>query len=135
VAHEFLIDVSEFKHINEVDISKRLIDYNFHPPTMSWPKKSTLMIEPTESESTEELNRFINALISIRREIEECPELLKNAPHPISLVKNKWTYPYTMQEAFFPLPELEKMKLWPSVSRVNDVFGDQLMYNFFKKND
>ena len=132
VAHEFLIDVSEFKQINEVDISKRLIDYNFHPPTMSWPKKSTLMIEPTESESIEELNRFVNALISIRREIDECPELLKNAPHPIKLIAQPWNFPYTMERAFFPQKELKNEKHWPATSRVNDLYGDKLIYDSFR---
>ena len=137
VAHEFVLDMNEFRSlgINEVDIAKRLIDYSFHPPTMSWPVKGALMIEPSETEFKEEMDRFIRAMIKIREEIDKCPEIVKNAPHPISLVKNKWTHPYSMQEAFFPLPELEKMKFWPSVGRVNDVFGDQLMYNFFKKND
>jgi glycine dehydrogenase len=128
-----LIDVSEFKHINEVDISKRLIDYNFHPPTMSWPKKSTLMIEPTESESQEELNRFINALISIRREIDECPELLKNAPHPIKLITQPWQFPYSMERAFFPQKELKNEKHWPVTSRVNDLYGDKLIYESTRK--
>ena len=128
VAHEFLIDLSEFKHISEVDVSKRLIDYNFHPPTMSWPKKSTLMIEPTESESKEELDRFISAMISIRREIDEEPELLKNAPHPIKLISKPWNFPYSMEHAFFPEKELKKEKHWPTTSRVNDLYGDKLIY-------
>lgn len=133
VAHEFLIDVSEFKHINEVDISKRLIDYNFHPPTMSWPKKSTLMIEPTESESQEELERFINALISIRKEIDECHELLKNAPHPIKLIGQPWVFPYSMERAFFPIKGLKSEKHWPATSRVNDLYGDKLIYETTRK--
>ena len=129
VAHEFIIDLSEFKDINEVDVSKRLIDYSFHPPTMSWPKKGVIMIEPTESESKEELDRFIRSLISIRKEIDHQPELIKNAPHPLKLIHNEWKYNYTMEQAFFPLAELKTFKFWPSTSRVNDIYGDKLMYN------
>ena len=129
VAHEFIIDLSEFKNINEVDVSKRLIDYSFHPPTMSWPKKGVIMIEPTESESKEELDRFVRALIKIREEIELNPEVLKNAPHPLKLIQNDWKYNYTMNQAFYPLPELKKYKFWPTTSRVNDIYGDKLMYN------
>ena len=134
VAHEFILDVNEFKPlgITEVDIAKRLIDYSFHPPTMSWPEKGTLMIEPTESESKEEMDRFIRAMINIREEIDSNPSLLQNAPHPISLVNDKWNCSYTIQEAFFPLPELEKNKFWPTISRVNDVYGDQMIYKTLK---
>lgn len=128
VAHEFLIDVSQLKSITEVDISKRLIDYSFHPPTMSWPKKSTLMIEPTETEDKEEMDRFIRAMISIRNEIDVCPALLKNAPHPINLIHEEWTMPYSMLQAFFPLPELKERKQWPTCARVDDLYGDKLMY-------
>ena len=128
VAHEFILDVSEFKNINEVDISKRLMDYSFHPPTMSWPIKGAIMIEPTESESKEELDKFIDALISIRNEIDNNEEILKNAPHPIKIIKNDWKYNYTMKEAFFPLPYLEENKFWPTTTRVNDLYGDQLFY-------
>ena len=131
VAHEFILELNEFKSIGitEVDIAKRLIDYSFHPPTMSWPQKGTLMIEPTESEPKEEMDRFIRAMICIRDEINTMPELLKNAPHPISLAANSnWDFPYTMREAFFPLQELKTRKFWPSISRVNDVYGDQLFY-------
>lgn len=131
IAHEFILDMNEFrsKGITEVDIAKRLIDYSFHPPTMSWPVKGAIMIEPTESESKKEMDRFIRAMINIRQEIDTCPDLLKNAPHPISLIKDGWEFPYSMKEAFFPLPELENRKFWPSVGRVDDVFGDQLMYS------
>ena len=134
VAHEFILDLNEFrsKGITEVDIAKRLIDYSFHPPTMSWPEKGTLMIEPTESESKEEMDRFIRAMIQIREEIDTNPSLLQNAPHPISLVNDTWNYSYSLQEAFFPLPELEKNKFWPTISRVDDVYGDQLLYKSAK---
>lgn len=124
VAHEFIIDLSEFKEITDVDVAKRLIDYCFHPPTMSWPKKSSLMIEPTETETREEIDRFVEAMISIRREIDEQPLLLKNAPHPIQLTKEEWNYPYSMREAFFPVNK----KYWPSTSRVDDLYGDKMMY-------
>ena len=119
-----IIDLSEFKEITDVDVAKRLIDYCFHPPTMSWPKKSSLMIEPTETESREEIDRFVEAMISIRREIDEQPLLLKNAPHPIQLLKEEWDYPYSMREAFFPVNK----KYWPSTSRVDDLYGDKMMY-------
>lgn len=131
VAHEFILELNEFKSIGitEVDIAKRLIDYSFHPPTMSWPQKGTLMIEPTESEPKEEMDRFIRAMICIRDEINTTPELLKNAPHPISLTANSnWDFPYTIEQAFFPLQELKTRKFWPSISRVNDVYGDQFFY-------
>ena len=129
VAHEFIIDVNEFKSkdITEVDISKRLIDYSFHPPTMSWPKKGTLMIEPTESESQEELDRFINAMIKIRKEIDENPEVIKNAPHPVTLITD-WNFNYSMEKAFFPDINLKNNKFWPSTSRIDDIYGDKLMY-------
>lgn len=129
IAHEFIVDVSEFKNVNEVDICKRLIDYSFHPPTMSWPRKGALMIEPTESESKEEMDRFIHAMRLIRKEIEETPEILKNAPHPIKLVSTEWNYNYSMNQAFYPLPHLKYDKLWPSTTRVDDVYGDKLMYS------
>ena len=139
VAHEFIIDTSEFKKygINDVDISKRLIDYSFHSPTMSWPRQNVLMFEPTESESKEELDRLIEALISIRKEISSIKNniyskddnLLKNAPHTIDMLFN-WNKPYSSKEACYPLNYLQKNKFWPSVSRVNDVLGDQ---NILKK--
>jgi len=134
VAHEFILDVNQFKSrgINDVDIAKRLLDYSFHPPTMSWPVKGTLMIEPTETESKEEMDRFIRAMRAIRKEIDNQPELLKNAPHPINLVENKWEFPYSMEEAFFPLEELKTRKFWPSISRVDDVYGDQMIYSKLK---
>jgi glycine dehydrogenase len=128
IAHEFIIDISEFKNVNEVDISKRLLDYSFHPPTMSWPIRGSLMIEPTESENKEELDRFIMAMISIRKEIDNNPDILKNAPHPMKLVREEWKYKYSMKDAFYPLPYLETNKFWPTTSRVNDLYGDKLFY-------
>nr|CAH8871034.1 unnamed protein product [Trichobilharzia regenti] len=143
-AHEFIIDCSQFsdQHIEVIDIAKRLMDYGFHSPTMSWPVTSSLMIEPTESESRLECDRLCDSLISIRKEIDkvvkgewdiECNPL-KMAPHTMEVVINsKWDRPYTRQEAAFPAPwqnmkngSINKLsKLWPSVSRLDDAYGDQ----------
>ena len=136
VGHEFILDTCEFKHLHlsDVDIAKRLIDYSFHPPTMSWPKLNSLMFEPTESESKSELDRLINSMIKIREEIDEIENnkyskecnVFKNAPHSIQEISN-WNYDYSMDKAFFPLPELKHNKFWPSISRVNDLYGDRLL--------
>ena len=136
VAHEFIIDISNLKKINitENDIAKRLIDYSFHPPTMSWPRMGVLMFEPTESESKEELDRLVLALKSIRKEIYEIDRgeysqddnVLKNAPHNIQMIK-KWDYPYSFEKAFYPVDYLNENKFWPSVARVDDVYGDKQM--------
>ena len=144
VGHEFIIDVNEFKKygINDNDIAKRLIDYNFHPPTMSWPRTGVLMFEPTESESKEELDRLTEAMISIRKEIDECINLyennldinssiLKNAPHALDQIIN-WNKEYTIEKAFFPVPSLKENKHFPSKSRVDDLYGDKLLLS--KKN-
>ena len=138
--HEFIIDLQEFKEFNitDVDIAKRLIDYSFHPPTMSWPKLNAIMIEPTESESKEELDRFIDAMISIRKEIEEIKNgdycendnVLKNAPHIID-DSIDWNYSYSREKAFFPMESLKKYKFWPSIKRVDDKFGDKKMYECY----
>ena len=98
-------------------------DYKFHVPTLSWPIVGTLMIEPTESENIEELDRFISALLSIRDEIDNKPELLKNAPHSLSLLKEDWKFDYSQKDAFYP-NNIEK-DYFPSVNRVNDVYGDR----------
>lgn len=117
-----------------IDIAKRLQDYGFHSPTMSWPVAGTLMIEPTESESREELDRFVDALISIREEIREVEEgtvsreknVLKMAPHPMRDIVDgdggagTWDRPYTREKAAYPLPWLREKKFWPSVGRVDD---------------
>jgi glycine dehydrogenase len=136
VAHEFIIDISNLKKINitENDIAKRLIDYSFHPPTMSWPRMGVLMFEPTESESKEELDRLVLALKSIRKEIYEIDRgeysqddnVLKNAPHNIQMIKD-WNYPYSFEKAFYPVDYLNENKFWPSVARVDDVYGDKQM--------
>jgi glycine dehydrogenase len=132
-AHEFIIDCRSFKEkgIEVVDIAKRLIDYGFHAPTVSFPVPGTMMIEPTESENKEELDRFCNSFISIRYEIEACSakqtdNLLKNAPHTLSkLTSNEWTAPYTREEAAYPLNHVRENKFWPSVERVDEAYGDR----------
>ncbi|MGI9549350.1 MAG: aminomethyl-transferring glycine dehydrogenase [Bdellovibrionales bacterium] len=133
VAHECIIDFRKFKNtagITVDDISKRLIDYSFHAPTMSWPVPGTLMIEPTESESKEELDRFCDALISIRKEIKKTEKdsqfpLLKNAPHTLEdLMKDDWNFPYSKKEAFYPVDWVKKRKFWTPVSRIENAYGD-----------
>jgi glycine dehydrogenase len=139
VAHECIIDIRPLKDetgISESDIAKRLMDYGFHSPTMSFPVAGTLMIEPTESESKEELDRFISALKSIKAEaikakagednwtLENNP--LVNAPHTAAMViDGEWTYPYSRETAAFPLPYIRTNKFWPSVARVDDAYGDK----------
>ena len=132
-AHEMIVDCRAFKEkgIEVSDIAKRLIDYGFHAPTVSFPVAGTLMIEPTESESLEELDRFCNAMISIRQEIETTTKdnpnnILKNAPHTLELVTaNSWNLPYTREAAAYPLEYVRENKFWPSVRRVDDAFGDR----------
>lgn len=136
-AHEFIADCREFKRmagIEVVDIAKRLMDYGFHAPTVSFPVAGTLMIEPTESESREELDRFVEALISIRNEIREIENgladkennVLKHAPHTGEVVINDdWNRPYSRNKAAFPLSWIRQSKFWPSVGRVNDAYGDR----------
>lgn len=139
VAHECIIDIRPLKEetgITESDIAKRLMDYGFHSPTMSFPVAGTLMIEPTESESVEELDRFISALQSIKAEamkakageegwtLEDNP--LVNAPHTAAMVTSEeWTHPYSRDTAAFPLPYIRANKFWPSVARVDDAYGDK----------
>ena len=132
-AHEMIIDCRPFKDngIEVSDIAKRLIDYGFHAPTVSFPVAGTLMIEPTESESKKELDRFCDAMLSIWEEISTCSEndknnILKNAPHTLSMVtSDKWTHDYSRKEAAFPIEYLKKNKFWPSVRRVDDAHGDR----------
>ena len=128
-AHELIIDCRPFREskIEVVDIAKRLMDYGFHAPTVSFPVPGTMMIEPTESENLEEIDRFCNAMISIRGEINKGNiELLKNAPHTQAMVtSDEWTYPYTRQQAAFPLDFVSNNKLWPSVRRVDEAYGDR----------
>lgn len=139
-AHEFILDARGFKEtsgVEAIDIAKRLQDYGFHAPTMSWPVANTLMIEPTESESKEELDRFCDALIEIRKEIQavedgEMPRegnILKMAPHPQhDLMSNEWDRPYTREQAAYPLPWLREKKFWPTVARVDDAYGDTNLF-------
>ena len=128
-AHELIIDCRPFREskIEVVDIAKRLIDYGFHAPTVSFPVAGTMMIEPTESENLEEIDRFCDAMISIRDEINNSNiELLKNAPHTQEMItSDKWTYPYSRQQAAFPLDYVKNNKLWPSVRRVDEAYGDR----------
>ncbi len=137
VAHEMILDCRDFKRTADVevaDIAKRLIDYNFHAPTVSFPVAGTLMVEPTESEDKEELDRFIDAMINIRKEIKDIESgiadkennLLKNAPHNADCIINKeWVYPYSPQEAAYPLPYLKEWKYWVPVRRVDNAYGDR----------
>ncbi|MCP4457622.1 MAG: aminomethyl-transferring glycine dehydrogenase [Cytophagales bacterium] len=135
-AHELIIDCRDFKKSGIVveDIAKRLMDYGFHAPTVSFPVPGTLMIEPTESEEKGELDRFCDALISIRGEVQEVIDgkadaennLLKNAPHSYKvLVADNWEYPYSREKAGFPAPYVRENKFWPAVSRVDNAYGDR----------
>jgi glycine dehydrogenase len=132
-AHEMILDCRVFKEkgIEVVDIAKRLMDYGFHAPTVSFPVAGTLMIEPTESEDVAELDRFCDAMISIRKEIaaastEEPNNILKNAPHTLAmLTADKWTMPYSREKAAYPLDYVADNKFWPSVRRVDETYGDR----------
>ena len=136
VAHEFILDVRPFQKVgvSAEDIAKRLIDYGFHAPTMSWPVTGTLMVEPTESESLAELDRFVDALIAIRTEIQEIElgtadaedNVLANAPHTVAEVTaDDWAHAYTRQQAAYPTEDARERKFWPSVGRVDNAFGDR----------
>ena len=135
-AHEMIIDCREYKKvgIEVTDIAKRLMDYSFHAPTVSFPVAGTMMIEPTESESRAELDRFCDALISIRQEISEIAEgtadaehnVLKNAPHTAAVITaDTWDLPYSRQKAAYPLPYLRTNKFWPTVGRIDSAYGDR----------
>jgi glycine dehydrogenase len=139
VAHEMIFDLRPFKHgsgpsVDEQDVAKRLMDYGFHAPTVSFPVAGTMMIEPTESESKDELDRFCDALISIRKEIQDVIDgradardnVLKNAPHTAEEVtSDTWTHPYSREQAAYPLPYLREAKFWPSVARIDNPYGDR----------
>jgi glycine dehydrogenase len=135
-AHEMIVDCRDFKKsgVEVEDIAKRLMDYGFHAPTVSFPVAGTLMIEPTESEPKEEMDRFVDALIEIRNEIREVEEgkadkeenVLKHAPHTAAVITaDNWTRPYSRQKAAYPLPFVKEAKFWPSVSRVDNAYGDR----------
>ncbi|WP_447975221.1 aminomethyl-transferring glycine dehydrogenase [Nitrospira sp. Kam-Ns4a] len=140
VAHEFIVDVRQFKETAGVevnDLAKRLMDFGFHAPTMSFPVAGTLMIEPTESESKAELDRFCDAMIAIRGEIQEIVEgrmprdnnLLKQAPHTAQAVAaTDWPHPYSREQAAFPSPWVQEHKVWPAVARIDNAYGDRNLF-------
>ena len=137
VAHEFIADVRPFKEsagVEAMDVAKRLMDYGFHAPTVSFPVPGTLMVEPTESESKNELDRFCDALIAIRQEIQDVLDgkadardnVLKNAPHTAAaLAAHDWAHAYSREQAAFPLPFVRAHKHWPSVGRIDNPYGDR----------
>ena len=139
VAHEMIFDLRPFKHtagasVDEQDIAKRLMDYGFHAPTVSFPVPGTMMVEPTESESKDELDRFCDALIAIRKEIQAVMDgtadlkdnVLKNAPHTAEAVtSDTWSHPYSREQAAYPLPFVRANKFWPAVSRIDNPYGDR----------
>lgn len=137
VGHELIFDCRPFKHqggIEVEDIAKRLMDYGFHAPTVSFPVPGTLMVEPTESESKDELDRFCEAMISIYEEIQEVikgiadplDNVLKNAPHTAEeALSDNWTHPYSREKAVYPLPYLREHKFWPAVARIDNAYGDR----------
>ena len=137
-AHEMILDCRQFKNfgVEVADIAKRLMDYGFHAPTVSFPVAGTVMVEPTESEPKAELDRFCDAMIAIRKEIQDMEigvmdkldNPLKNAPHTASVVtSDEWTKPYSRKMAAFPLPYVSANKFWPSVGRVNETHGDRTL--------
>ena len=139
VAHEMIFDLRAFKAagIDEMDVAKRLIDFGFHAPTVSFPVAGTLMVEPTESEDKGELDRFCDAMIQIRREIEDVvtgradarDNVLKNAPHTAAAATAvEWTHPYSREQAVFPLPFVRANKFWPSVARIDNPYGDRNLF-------
>jgi glycine dehydrogenase len=139
VAHECIIDLRQWKSagIEVEDVAKRLMDYGFHAPTVSWPVAGTMMIEPTESEPKHEIDRFCDAMISIRAEIEAIANgkqdrqnnLLKNAPHTArQIASDKWDRPYSREQAAFPAPWARDHKFWPAVARIDNVYGDRNLF-------
>ena len=137
VAHECILDLRPLKRdvgIDVDDIAKRLMDYGFHAPTVSWPVAGTVMVEPTESESLAELDRFADAMIAIRDEIREIESgaidasnnPLKQAPHTMAaVIAEDWDRPYSRQQAAFPLPDQQQNKVWPAVARIDNAYGDR----------
>ena len=134
VAHECILDLRGFHQTTVEDVSKRLMDYGFHAPTVSWPVAGTMMIEPTESESKEELDRFCDAMILIHAEmtalesgvIDPKNNVLKNAPHTAqSVIADHWGHPYTRETAAYPAPWTRRNKFWPAVGRIDNVYGDR----------
>ena len=137
VAHEFILDLRQFKRGSDIeveDVAKRLMDYGFHAPTISWPVPGTMMIEPTESEAKDELDRFCDALISIRKEIQDIENgiadkkdnVLKNAPHTaMEAASDTWKHPYSRLKAAYPIDFVKNNKFWPSVGRIDNAYGDR----------
>jgi len=143
VAHELIFDLRPLKqasgaaNIDETDVAKRLMDYGFHAPTVSFPVPGTLMVEPTESESKEEIDRFCDAMIAIRAEIQAvidgkadpADNVLKGAPHTAAAVSaDNWSHPYSREQAAYPLPFVRERKFWPSVGRIDNPFGDRNLF-------
>ena len=139
VAHELIFDLRSFKSsgIEEMDVAKRLMDYGFHAPTVSFPVAGTLMVEPTESEDQGEIDRFCDAMIQIRREIDDVvagkvdakDNVLKHAPHTAAAVAaSDWPHPYSREQAVFPLPWVRERKFWPSVGRIDNPYGDRNLF-------
>jgi glycine dehydrogenase len=137
VAHELIFDLRPFKPasgVDEIDVAKRLMDYGFHAPTVSFPVPGTLMVEPTESEGKDELDRFCDAMIAIRGEIQAIIDqqadrrdnVLKHAPHTAAAVSaTDWSHPYTREQAAYPLPFVRASKIWPAVARIDNAYGDR----------
>jgi glycine dehydrogenase len=134
VAHECIVDLRQYKSVTVEDVAKRLMDYGFHAPTISFPVPGTMMIEPTESESREELDRFCEALITIHGEIQAIENgrtdrqqnVIKNAPHTAeAVISDKWDRLYPREQAAFPLPWVREHKFWPAVGRIDNVYGDR----------
>jgi len=139
VAHECIVDLRQWKNagIEVEDVAKRLMDYGFHAPTVSWPVAGTMMIEPTESEPKHELDRFCEAMISIRAEMDAIANgnqdsqnnLLKNAPHTArQIASDKWDRSYSREQAAFPAPWTREHKFWPAVARIDNVYGDRNLF-------
>jgi glycine dehydrogenase len=139
VAHEMIFDLRSFKAsgVDETDVAKRLMDYGFHAPTVSFPVPGTLMIEPTESEPKAELDRFCDAMIAIRAEIADVvtgkadpkDNVLKNAPHTAAAVTDdEWSHPYSRRQAAYPLPWVQAGKIWPAVGRIDNPYGDRNLF-------
>ncbi|HVV01921.1 MAG TPA: glycine dehydrogenase (aminomethyl-transferring), partial [Verrucomicrobiae bacterium] len=134
VAHECILDLRQFKSVTVEDVAKRLMDYGFHAPTISWPVPGTMMVEPTESESRQELDRFCDAMLAIHAEIlavesgriDKSNNPLKNAPHTADmLAAETWAHPYSREQACFPDARLKDYKFWPASARIDNVFGDR----------
>ena len=134
VAHECIVDLRQFKIVTVEDVAKRLMDYGFHAPTVSFPVPSTLMIEPTESEPKDELDRFCDAMIAIHAEIEavesgrvdKLNNVIKNAPHTAEVVTaDTWNRPYSREQAAYPATWTRQHKFWPNVGRIDNVYGDR----------